>query len=185
MSRAAESGRDTQPNQLCILQGQIRRGLQRNETLCLSGDYRALTAMPKLDNSVFQLGDVRVDPALDEIRKDGVIIKLEPRTMRLLVCLAERAGQVVSVDELLDLVWKDVVVSPDSVYRAVASLRRALGDDAKEPTYIANVTRRGYRLVAPISSWVAPTTAQLGNGKVPGAVEPVSRDLIVEIPQTD
>jgi transcriptional activator of cad operon len=110
--------------------------------------------MPKLDNSIFQLGDLRVDPALDEIRKDGVTVKLEPRTMRLLVCLAERAGQVVSVDELLELIWKDVVVSPDSVYRAVASLRRALGDDAKEPTYIANVTRRGYRLIAPVSAWV-------------------------------
>jgi TolB-like protein/DNA-binding winged helix-turn-helix (wHTH) protein/Tfp pilus assembly protein PilF len=141
--------------------------------------------MPTLVNSIFCVGDVHVDPALDEIRMDGVTVKLEPRTMRLLVCLAERAGQVVSVDELLDLIWKDVVVSPDSVYRAVASLRRALGDDAKEPTYIANVTRRGYRLVAPISSWVAPTTAQLGNGRVPSAVEPVSRDLTVEIPQTD
>jgi TolB-like protein/DNA-binding winged helix-turn-helix (wHTH) protein/Tfp pilus assembly protein PilF len=108
--------------------------------------------MPKLVNSVFQLGDVRVDSALDEIRKDSATIKLEPRTMRLLVCLAERAGQVVSVDELLDLVWKDVVVSPDSVYGAVASLRRTLGDDPKDPKYIANVMRRGYRLVAPVST---------------------------------
>ena len=93
--------------------------------------------MPKVANTIFQLGDLRVYPSLDEIRKDGVSIKLEPRTMRLLVCLAERPGQVVSVDELLDLVWKDVVVSPDSLYQAVATLRRALGDDAKEPTYIA------------------------------------------------
>jgi DNA-binding winged helix-turn-helix (wHTH) protein len=61
-----------------------------------------LTAIPQLDNSIFQLGDVRVDPALDEIRKDGVIIMLEPRTVRLLACLAERGGQVVRVDELLD-----------------------------------------------------------------------------------
>jgi TolB-like protein/DNA-binding winged helix-turn-helix (wHTH) protein/Tfp pilus assembly protein PilF len=110
--------------------------------------------MRQLDNSIFQLGEVRIDPALDEIRKDGAIIKLEPRTMRLLVCLAERPGQVVSVDELLNLVWKDVVVSPDSVYSAVASLRRTLGDDPKDPTYIANVMRRGYRLVAPVSTWV-------------------------------
>ncbi len=110
--------------------------------------------MPKVANTIFQLGDLRVYPSLDEIRKDGVSIKLEPRTMRLLVCLAERPGQVVSVDELLDLVWKDVVVSPDSLYQAVATLRRALGDDAKEPTYIASVMRRGYRLVAPVSTWL-------------------------------
>jgi transcriptional activator of cad operon len=75
--------------------------------------------MPKVANTIFQLGDLRVYPSLDEIRKDGVSIKLEPRTMLLLVCLAERPGQVVSVDELLDLVWKDVVVSPDSLYQAM------------------------------------------------------------------
>ena len=44
--------------------------------------------------------------------------------MRLLMCLAERAGEIVSIDELLDRVWSGVNVAPDSVYQAVASLRR-------------------------------------------------------------
>jgi TolB-like protein/tetratricopeptide (TPR) repeat protein len=76
--------------------------------------------------------------------------------MQLLMCLAERAGEVVSVEQLLDRVWKDVVVSQDSVYAAVAALRRTLGDDPKTPKYIANVVRRGYRLIAPVSAWVDP-----------------------------
>jgi TolB-like protein len=97
-----------------------------------------------------------VDPKLDEICKDGHTIKLEPKAMQLLICLAERAGEVLSVEELLDRVWKDVVVSHDSVYAAVAALRRTLGDDPKNPTYIANVVRRGYRLIAPVSPWVGP-----------------------------
>jgi transcriptional activator of cad operon len=133
--------------------------------------------MPLLANSIFRVGDVRVDPALDEIRKDGVTVKLEPRTMRLLVGLAERAGQVVAVEELLDLVWKDVVVSPDSVYRAVASLRRVLGDDAKDPKYIANVMRRGYRLVASVSTGVSTLAPQ------PVMVAPVSE--ADSIPQSE
>src|SRR5271170_4931800 len=108
---------------------------------------------------LLQVGDWRVDPALDEISKEGTSVKLEPRTMRLLVCLAERAGQVVSVRQLLDEVWKDVIVTPNSVYHAVAALRRVLGDDAKNPTYIANILRRGYRLVMPVVPWV---DAQLG-----------------------
>jgi hypothetical protein len=74
--------------------------------------------------------------------------------MRLLVCLAQNAGQVLSVEQLLDQVWKNVVVTPNSVYHAVAELRRVLGDDPKEPSYIANVLRRGYRLVAPVGPWV-------------------------------
>jgi len=106
------------------------------------------------DAHAIRVGAWRVDPMLDEISKDGTNVKLEPRTMRLLVCLAENAGQVLSVEQLLDEVWKDVVVTPNSVYHAVAELRRVLGDDPKEPSYIANVLRRGYRLVAPVSSWV-------------------------------
>ena len=53
--------------------------------------------------------------------------------MRVLVCLAEHAGDVVSVNELLDTVWKDLVVTQYSVYQAIAVLRRALGDDPKSP----------------------------------------------------
>src|SRR6202453_1996448 len=109
--------------------------------------------------SSLRIADLRVDPALDEICNAGRTIKLEPKAMQLLICLAERAGEVVSVEELLDLVWKDVVVSPDSVYAAVAALRRTLGDDPKTPRYIANVVRRGYRLVAPVSPWGDPAAA--------------------------
>ena len=106
--------------------------------------------MNMADNTAFRIGQWRIDPALDEISRDGTTIKLEPRTMRVLTCLARRAGQVVSVNELLDTVWKDLVVTQDSVYQAVAALRRALGDDPKDPSYIASVARRGYRLLPPV-----------------------------------
>jgi TolB-like protein/DNA-binding winged helix-turn-helix (wHTH) protein len=110
------------------------------------------------DRTALRIGAWRVDPSLDEVSRDGEGVKLEPRTMRLLLCLAENAGQVVSVQELLDKVWADVIVTPDSVYQSVATLRRTLGDDTKEPTYIANVPRRGYRMVAPVEPWVAALT---------------------------
>jgi len=113
----------------------------------------------------FRIGEWQVDPAIDEISRAGKINKLEPRAMRVLVCLAERAGEVVSVEQLLDAVWKDVVVTPESVYQAIAALRRALGDDPKQPVYIANVVRRGYRLIAKVTR----------DGEVaPAAVDPVS-----------
>ena len=74
--------------------------------------------------------------------------------MRLLICLANRAGEAVSIDELLEQVWAGVIVTPDSVYQAVALLRRLLGDDPKQPSYIATVPRLGYRMVAAVSPWV-------------------------------
>src|SRR5882757_10902061 len=124
-----------------------------------NADRSRKAAMTPLQSSVLCVGDFRVDPALDEISRDGATVKLEPRTMRVLLCLAEHAGQVVSVHQLLDAVWKDVVVTSDSVYQAVAGLRRALGDTSKEPAYIANVMRRGYRLVASVSRIEAATAA--------------------------
>jgi TolB-like protein len=74
--------------------------------------------------------------------------------MRLLLCLAQRAGEVVSIEDLLNEVWSGVIVTSDSVYQAVASLRRVLGDDPKRPSYIANVPRLGYRMVASVGLWV-------------------------------
>jgi TolB-like protein len=73
--------------------------------------------------------------------------------MRLLLCLADRAGDVVSIDDLLSHVWPEVAVSPDSVYQAVAVLRRLLGDDSRQPTYIETVPRLGYRMVATVGPW--------------------------------
>lgn len=100
-----------------------------------------------------RIGAWRVDPALGEISRDGETLRLETRTLRTLLCLAERAGQVVGIDELLDEVWAGVIVTPDSVYQAIAALRRALGDDPRDPAYIATVPRLGYRLVAEVAPW--------------------------------
>jgi TolB-like protein/DNA-binding winged helix-turn-helix (wHTH) protein len=79
--------------------------------------------------------------------------------MRLLTCLADHAGEIVSIDDLLEQVWSGVIVTPDSVYQAVALLRRLLGDDPKQPIYIATVPRLGYRMVASVSPWVAQSLA--------------------------
>jgi TolB-like protein/DNA-binding winged helix-turn-helix (wHTH) protein len=109
-----------------------------------------------------RVGDWCVRPASGQISRGDETVRLEARTMRLLVCLAERAGEIVSIDELLDRVWSGVTVAPDSVYQAVASLRRLLGDDPKQPTYIATVPRLGYRMMAPVEPW-DDSTARLAS----------------------
>ena len=109
---------------------------------------------------LLRVGAWCVDPTAGQISRDGQTIRVDARVMRLLQYLAERSGQVVSVDELLDKVWSGVVVTPDSVYQAVASLRRTLGDDPRQPTYIANVPRLGYRMVAPVGPWIDPATTE-------------------------
>jgi transcriptional activator of cad operon len=111
---------------------------------------------------VLRIGAWCVDPASGQISRDGETARVEARTMRLLLCLAEHAGEVVSIDDLLNQVWSGVFVNQDSVYQAVASLRRVLGDDPKQPTYIATVPRLGYRMVAAVSPWADQSVAQAG-----------------------
>ena len=110
--------------------------------------------MKGIEDCALRIGAWRVDPTVDEISMDGSTVKLERRAMQLLLYLAQHADQVVSVEQLLDQVWSGVVVTPDSVYHAVAALRRIMGDDSRDPTYITNVPRRGYRLVAKVAPWV-------------------------------
>jgi len=114
---------------------------------------------------ILRVGAWRVDPTAGQISRDGETSRLEARTMLLLLCLAEHAGEVVSIDELLNQVWAGVTVTPDSVYQAVASLRRLLGDDSREPSYIATVPRLGYRMVAQVGPWQDGAIAQTSTSK--------------------
>ena len=116
--------------------------------------------MERSTTTVLRIGAWCVDPASGQISRDGETTRVEVRTMRLLLCLSEHAGEVVSIDDLLSQVWSDVTVSPDSVYQAVTSLRRLLGDDPKQPTYIETVPRLGYRMVAKVSPWPDQSVVQ-------------------------
>ena len=114
--------------------------------------------MDQPSGTSLRIGAWRVNPASGQISREGETVRVEARAMRLLQYLADRPGETVSIDDLLEQVWTGVIVTPDSVYQAITSLRRLLGDDPKQPTYIATVPRLGYRMVATVSPWVEPPT---------------------------
>ena len=96
------------------------------------------------------LDDWTVVPAANELRhRSGRTERIEARAMDVLVLLHERAGQVVSNEEILQSVWHGRTVSSHSIAIVVSALRKALGDDSKSPRYIETVPKRGYRLIAP------------------------------------
>lgn len=101
-----------------------------------------------MTETALRIGDWTLNPQSGELLRGETRVRLEQRSLRLLMCLIESAGEVLSADEILKQVWPDVVVSPDSVYQAITALRRQLGDDSKNPAYIVTVPRRGYRLIA-------------------------------------
>ena len=99
-------------------------------------------------SETFLVGDFEIDPATHSINKSGDSIKLEPRTMELLLYLAHRPGLVVSREELEREVWQGMVIGYDALNNTVAKLRKAFDDDASSPTIIETVPKRGYRLIA-------------------------------------
>lgn len=98
-----------------------------------------------------RIGDFDVEPSLNQLHKGPERLTVEPRAMDLLMLLAESPGQVFGRDEILQRVWPETAVQDDALRRVVALLRRVLDDDPKAPLYIETITRRGYRLVAPVS----------------------------------
>src|SRR5215831_6588930 len=120
--------------QICDDQQAARRQ-PRPTVLIQSAPRRFLPSercpMPSTAKAVFRVGEWLVNPAAGEILRGPVSVRLEARAMLLLLYLAQHPGEVVSIEELLNQVWRGVIVSPDSVYQAVASLRRQLGDDPK------------------------------------------------------
>lgn len=95
-----------------------------------------------------EFGDIRVDFRLQTVTRAGQPVALEPKTFDVLRHLVEHRERLVTKDELLDTVWKDVFVTPNVLTRAIAQLRKALGDEADSPRYIETVPKRGYRFIA-------------------------------------
>jgi TolB-like protein/DNA-binding winged helix-turn-helix (wHTH) protein len=94
----------------------------------------------------FSIGDRRVEPSLNRIAGPQGPVQVEPKVMAVLTCLAGRRGEVVSKEELVREVWEGRYVSDDVVWRCIGELRRALGDDARQPVLIETIPKRGYRL---------------------------------------
>ncbi|MCX8113591.1 MAG: winged helix-turn-helix domain-containing protein [Burkholderiaceae bacterium] len=119
----------------------------------MRGEARQIEPSPA---PALRIGPWRVDRLLNQISQDAETIRLEPRAIELLVYLAERPGQVVSREELFAAVWPGVVVTDDALTHAVIKLRKALGDTARQPVFIETISKRGYRLIAPVASVAEP-----------------------------
>lgn len=107
--------------------------------------------MSETHQAPLRIGEWRLDPLASTLSRGEEVVPVDQRSLQLLLCLSKHPGQVVTADQLLDEVWPDVTVGQDSVYQAVAGLRRTLGDDSRKPAYIATVPRKGYRLIAQVS----------------------------------
>ena len=115
-----------------------------------------------------------------EVRRAGQVVPLEPKALDVLSHLMANADRVVTKDELLDLCWRETFVTPNVLTRAIAQLRKALGDDAFEARYIETVSKRGYRFISLASALEDPAWSRPDAYAGPTGVSWLHRWLFTE-----
>jgi DNA-binding winged helix-turn-helix (wHTH) protein len=101
---------------------------------------------------VIRFGTFQLDTQAGELLKSGRVVRLKPQPLRLLQLLLSRPGDLVTRDEIRDLLWgTDTFVDfEQGMNTAVRQIREALGDDAERPIFVETVPKRGYRFIAPV-----------------------------------
>jgi DNA-binding winged helix-turn-helix (wHTH) protein/Tfp pilus assembly protein PilF len=100
----------------------------------------------------YHFGPFVMDRQGRRLTRDGVAVPLAARHADVLLALLSRAGDLWSKDTLVEVAWRDVAVTDNSLEQAISSLRRALGPDAQGQPYIQTVPRQGYRFVAAVDT---------------------------------
>jgi len=111
-----------------------------------------LSAMaPKpLQGDRFRVGDYLVDPRLNRVIGPDGETSLQPKIMDVLCLLAERQGETLSRNEIIDRIWGVEFGGDESLTRAISQLRKLFGDTREEPRIIETIAKRGYRLIPPV-----------------------------------
>src|SRR5437764_14086139 len=133
------------------------------------------------NNRIARFGVFELDLNTGELRKGGVKLRLQGQPVQVLTLLLERAGDVVTREELREKLWaSDTFVDFDhSLNTAINKVREVLGDSASSPRYVETLARRGYRFIAPIQSESTPAPAILS--VPPSAILPAAPVLHPEL----
>jgi DNA-binding winged helix-turn-helix (wHTH) protein/TolB-like protein len=115
-------------------------------------------------NGQFRFGLFEFDVSRRELRREGVLIRLQPQPAQVLGCLLVKAGEVVSRDELREAVWggETFVDFERGLNFCIAQIRSALGDDSASPRYVRTIPKRGYQFIAPVIAPVETVAGRTG-----------------------
>jgi DNA-binding winged helix-turn-helix (wHTH) protein len=102
----------------------------------------------------------RLEPETGLLYRGRERVPLSRKSVAVLRCLLEKAGRVLSKEELLRAVWPDTFVVEENLKVHVLEIRKALGDDVRNPLFIETLHGRGYRFIAPVSDEPAPREAE-------------------------
>jgi cholera toxin transcriptional activator len=141
---------------------------------------------PQNNSRIARFGVFELDLAAAELRKSGVKMRLQGQPFQVLALLLERAGEVVTREELQQKLWAaDTFVDFDhSLNTAINKVREALGDSASNPRYVETMARRGYRFIAPVHNEVSNAAIAIQSTVVaPLQTDAIHPELEVPIPR--
>lgn len=106
--------------------------------------------MPAVTPVRYVIGDVEIDVANRSVRRGGEESFLRPKTFQVLLFLIENRGRTISKDEILQAVWPGTAITEDTLVQSIVDIRKAVGDDPRDPWFIRTIPRRGYELIAAV-----------------------------------
>ncbi|HEX8189062.1 MAG TPA: winged helix-turn-helix domain-containing protein [Pyrinomonadaceae bacterium] len=131
---------------------------------------------------LYGFGPFLLDPAERVLTREGRPVPLTPKAFDLLLVLVENGGHLLGKRDLMEAVWPDSFVEEGNLTFTVSSLRKALGEDRKEPQYIETVPRSGYRFVADVRVLEAGAPAENGVGPATNGARPRDDEPAAEAP---
>lgn len=144
--------------------------------------FRPCAQVSAISQHQYRFGDFQVDPQSNRLIGAEDDITLEPKVIRLLCHFCEHSGQTLSRDQLLDAVWGSHHFDDSVVARAVSILRRSLGDDRHDPTYIRTVSRRGYQWLPEVRHEPNPSVAEMPVASETDGPDPLPHQQAAVIP---
>lgn len=134
--------------------------------------------MHKRNKQFYEFGPFRLDVGRRLLFREHEVLPLTPKVLHTLLVLVENSGRVVSKDELMKAVWPDTFVEEGNLTQNISTLRKALGENAGDHTYIETIPKQGYRFVAAGLSeseteTTAPTWFRRHSGLIWASVLPV------------
>ncbi len=143
---------------------------------------------PTLVGKVLRFGVFELNPEAQQLRRAGVVLRIQPQPLKVLIVLASRPGKVVTREELRHTLWGDqtFVDFEQGLNYCIRQIRAVLGDEAQTPRYVETVPRSGYRFIAPVEglgeaagSGAVPNSARRRSGLSPRVQWAVAAALLM------
>jgi tetratricopeptide (TPR) repeat protein/DNA-binding winged helix-turn-helix (wHTH) protein len=122
--------------------------------------------MKDSDQHIYRFADVEVDPAQGCLRRNGQEQHLRQQTFQVLLLLLEQRERLVTKDELIESVWRGAAVTDNALVQCITDIRRALGDDPRQPHLIKTIPKVGYRFIGAVEEELRNGAATLRTKEV-------------------